>query len=98
MRRSTILPLAAVAALASCDRTVTPTEALPPLEASSLDAGAGAWRTIVLTTADQIPVAAPAAVTSPAYAAELAAVKAAQASITDAQRANVRFWSAGGRL
>lgn len=84
--------------VASCDRSVTPTEVLPPLQASSLDATAGTWRLLVLTAPDQVPVAAPAAVTSAAYLAELAAVKTAQANITDDQRRNVRYWSGGGVL
>jgi membrane-associated phospholipid phosphatase len=97
--RPRALPFAALAlAMASCDRTVTPTEVLPPLDAASLDAGAGSWRMLVLTSADQIPVAAPAAVTSPAYAAELTALKQAQRNMTAAQRGNVAFWSGGGVL
>jgi hypothetical protein len=57
------------AALAGCDRTVQPTEALPPAAASSLDADAGGWRMLVLGRPDEIAVAAPAAVTSEAYRA-----------------------------
>lgn len=84
--------------LTSCDRTVRPTEALPPLAAASLDAGAGSWRMLVLTSADQVAVPAPAAPTSDAYRAELDAVKAAQAAMTDAQRKAVTYWSGGGVL
>ena len=65
-----ILAATAVVA-ASCDRTVSPTENLPPLEAASIDADAGAWGFFVLTGPEQIAVPAPAAVTSEAYMAEL---------------------------
>jgi hypothetical protein len=84
--------------LASCDRTVTPTEALPPQPAASLDAGAGSWRMLVLAAPDQIAVPAPAAVTSDAYRAELEAVKAAQRSMTASQRRATEYWSGGGVL
>jgi len=84
--------------LASCDRTVRPTEALPPLAPASADAGAGGWRMFVLNAPDQIAVAPPAAVGSDAYTAELAALKAAQAAMTDAQRRNVAHWAGGGVL
>lgn len=85
-------------ALLSCDRTVAPTEGLGTLAPASADAAAGSWRMLVLTAPDQIPVPAPAADTSAAYRAELAAVKAAQATMTDAQRAKVAYWSGGGVL
>jgi hypothetical protein len=95
------LPAAALAgalALASCDRTVSPTETLPPLQPASLDEGAGAWRMLVLTGPDQIPVPAPEPTTSDAYRAELEAVKAAQGKMTAAQRRAVAHWSGGGVL
>jgi hypothetical protein len=85
------------AAAASCDKTIVePSAALPPVDASSIDAGAGAWKMIVLTGPDQVVVPDPAAVTSPAYLAELQAVKTAQANMTDAQRRAVQFWTGAG--
>jgi hypothetical protein len=90
--------LASAVVPANCDRAVQPTEVLPPLHAASVDAGAGGWRMLVLSGPDQIPVAAPAAVTSDAYRAEIATVKAAQAGMTSAQRRAVAYWSGGGVL
>ena len=84
--------------LTSCDRSITDLEPLPPLAAASLDASAGNWQMIVLTSANQVHVAAPAAVTSDAYRAELAAIRQAQASITPAQRSKIDYWSGGGVL
>lgn len=81
-----------------CDNTISPTEALPPLEPAALDANAGSWRMMVLTGPDQFSVAAPAAVTSPAYLAELSAIKATQAKLTGAQRQAIAYWSGGGVL
>ncbi|HEX6059482.1 MAG TPA: phosphatase PAP2 family protein [Gemmatimonadaceae bacterium] len=90
--------LAGTGALASCDRTVNVTEVLPPLEAADLDADAGTWRMLVLGAPDDIAVPAPAAVTSDAYLAELAAIKAAQSRMTGTQRSAMTYWSGGGVL
>lgn len=67
-------------------------------EPSDVDADAGNWRLIVLTSTTQIPVAAPAAVDDPTYQAELSAIKDAQANLTDDQRSAIDYWSAGGVL
>src|SRR6187549_699644 len=91
--------LAIVVPLASCDKSIVePSASLPPVEASSVDAGAGAWKMIVLTGPDQVVVPDPAAPTSAAYLAELQAVKTAQANMTDAQRAEVQYWTGAGVL
>ena len=82
----------------SCDKSITDLEPLPPLAAASVDAAAGNWQMIVLTSANQVAVAAPAAVTSDAYKAEIAAVKVAQATLTSAQRAKIDYWAGGGVL
>ncbi len=55
-------------------------------------------RGIVLQSPTQVPVPEPAPVTDPGYQAEVAAVKAAQSQITEAQRAIVDYWSRGGVL
>jgi PAP2 superfamily protein len=99
--RSSLLAAVAAGALLftnGCDNSISPTEVLPPLEAASLDANAGSWRMIVLTGPTQFTVAAPASVTSPAYVAELDAIKAAQARLTNAQRQSIAYWSGGGVL
>lgn len=85
-------------ALSGCDNTITFSETLPPLQAASLDSGAGSWQMIVLSGPTQFTVAAPAAETSAAYSAELAAIKSAQAHLTDAQRRVIEYWSGGGVL
>ena len=96
--RSSLMPLVIVVAIAGCGNTITSSESLPPLQAASLDSAAGSWRMIVLSGPTQFAVAAPAADTSAAYAAELAAIKSAQASLTDAQRRSIEYWSGGGVL
>src|SRR5215211_36846 len=85
--------------IASCDKSIVePSASLPPIEAANVDAGAGAWKMIVLTAPEQVVVAEPAPVTSTVYLAEVQAVKTAQTNMTDAQRAAVQYWTGAGVL
>src|SRR5256885_7397971 len=93
-----IVSCAAALAGSGCDNTITSSETLPPLEMASLDSNAGSWRMIVLSGPTQFTVVAPAAETSAAYAAELAAIKTAQANLTAAQRSSIAYWAGGGVL
>ena len=83
---------------AGCDKSVGPFEVLPALDPTSLEPTAGSWRMVALTGPTQIAVPAPAAVTSPAYLAELDAVKTSQANLTNDQRKAIAYWSGGGVL
>ena len=85
-------------ALSSCSKQIASQESLPTASPSTQDSNAGTWKYIVLSGASQIPVAAPAPVSSTGYQAELATIKASQASITDAQRTAIAYWSGGGVL
>jgi hypothetical protein len=87
--------LAALAA-SGCDKSVSPSEVLPPLQPSTVEPTAGNWRMILLTGPTQFAVTAPAAVTTAAYAAELATIKTAQANVSSAQRDAIAYWSGGG--
>jgi hypothetical protein len=92
-----VLAAGAAALLAGgCEKSVSPFEVLPALEPTSQEPTAGTWRMIGLTSASQITVAAPTAVTSAAYLAELDAIKSAQATLTPAQQAAITYWSGGG--
>lgn len=82
----------------SCDKEVDGMEELPTLRPASTDPDAGGWQMILLTSPSQITLPAPAATNSAPYQAELAAVKDAQSKLTDAQRAIIQYWSAGGTL
>ncbi|MDP9176805.1 MAG: phosphatase PAP2 family protein [Gemmatimonadota bacterium] len=96
-RRPFFLGMTAAALIAGgCDKSVGPFEPLPPLEPSALDPAAGSWRMILLTSPTQISVAAPAAVTSAEYKAELDVIKSSQANLTAAQRQAIAYWSGGG--
>jgi hypothetical protein len=97
-----ILAIAAACATvlvgSSCDRSITASEQLPPLQAASLDSAAGGWSMILLSGPTQFTVAAPAAETSAAYATELDAIKTAQAHLTATQRRAIEYWNGGGVL
>jgi membrane-associated phospholipid phosphatase len=102
---SRIVSRAALAVAASttvlfvaCGKSVPATEVLPSQIFTSVDANAGAWKMIVLSSAAQINVVAPAPVTDAGYKNELAQIKTAQASLTDAQKASITYWSGGGVL
>ena len=96
LRITAVLSLAVLTL--SCDKSITQTEDLQPLIAASTDANAGSWRMIVLTSPSQIAVPPPDAVTSTAYLSELAAIKAAQQTMTPVQGERIAYWSGGGVL
>ncbi|MCU0356991.1 MAG: phosphatase PAP2 family protein [Cyclobacteriaceae bacterium] len=84
--------------IVSCQQEIEDGEIVKPLTPARLDEDAGTWSMIVLTSPDQVPVAAPASVTSDAYKAELEAIKKAQQSLSSAQQRTIDFWSGGGVL
>lgn len=81
----------------SC-KDITSLESLFPLTPANIDANAGTWKPIVLTTNNQIGVPAPTVVTSDAYKAELASIKDIQSKLTKDQRNIIAYWSVGGVL
>jgi hypothetical protein len=84
--------------LAGCSKSLPTQGDLPPSSPVSADANAGTWRMIVLNGPTQFPVAPPAPVGSGEYQSELAAIKAAQSNLTDAQRGSIDYWAGGGVL
>ncbi|HEX9187923.1 MAG TPA: PA-phosphatase, partial [Vicinamibacteria bacterium] len=96
--RRPVLLLAAALLAASCGKDVPTLETLSPASPAAADANAGTWRMLVLSGPTQIPVPAPAPVSSASYLAEIDAIKAAQATITDAQRQAIDYWAGGSVL
>jgi hypothetical protein len=96
--RATAAAVLAVLVHSGCGGTIPTLEELPPLTPAGADAGAGGWRMIVMTGPTQVAVPPPAPTDSDAYRAELATIRAGQASLTDAQREAIQYWSAGGVL
>jgi hypothetical protein len=94
--RLAVIACATALLAGGCDKSVSPLEVLPPLEPSSLEPTAGTWRMIALTSASQVAVAAPTAVTSAAYSAELDAIRTSQANLTADQQRAIAYWSGGG--
>jgi len=96
---SLAVALAAAAGVSiGCSKDIPTQEPLPASSPSGADANAGTWRMIVLSGPTQFDVPAPAPTSSETYQAELVAIKAAQASITDTQRQAIDTWAGGGVL
>lgn len=83
----------------ACNKNVSGrTDNLPALNPQNIDLNAGSWKTVLLSRPDTFAVAAPAAVTSTAYIAELNEIKGYQKNLTDAQQQSINYWSAGAVL
>ncbi len=83
----------------SCSKGINGrTDVIAPLSPSQIDINAGDWKTVLLTGPTEFPVAAPAAITTPGYIAELNEIKALQNSITPEQQAKINYWNAGSTL
>jgi hypothetical protein len=97
-----IILITIVAAIVNSCGEVNPEQQLKVLAPANIDADGGTWTGLLLTNFAQISApaipAAPTAVTSDAYKAELATIKGLQAGLTDKQRDIIRYWSAGGVL
>lgn len=97
---SIILSIAVIASLlSSCKKDiVSRVDQYPSLAPTNLDLNADTWRPILVTDPTVFTVAAPDATTSPAYVADLNEIKGYQRSLTDNQRAIIKYWSAGAVL
>src|SRR4051794_23314600 len=83
----------------SCSKTIeSRTDNIAPLNPVSQDLNAGKWRTVLLSTPDFFPVAAPPATNSPAYIADLNEIKGYQQNLSSSQTDKIRYWGAGGVL
>jgi len=95
----TIIAVAASVILVACSKKVTGvTDNLPALNPGNEDLNAGTWKAVLLTNLDSFPVAVPAATNAASYTAELNEIIGGQRSLTDAQRASIKYWSAGAVL
>jgi hypothetical protein len=96
---SRFLVLISLTVVFACNKTITNVNSgLPPLNPANEDLNAGTWKLIVLSRPDTFAVAAPAATSSPAYAADLNAIKGYQHNLTSDQRGQIQYWTAGGVL
>lgn len=74
------------------------TDNLPPLQPAKTDIEGGTWKTVLLATANEIPVPAPIATNTPEYIAQINEIKSWQADLTDEEKDIVKYWSAGAVL
>ncbi len=93
-----LLIVAVVSVVISCNKDVNSLEELVPLQPANVDANAGTWKLVVMTSPTQIQVPAPAAVSSAAYLAELESIKDLQSKLNKDQRKSIEYWSGGGIL
>ena len=76
----------------SCSKNaIGRTDYIPMLNPAKTDINAGSWKTILLTDPTEFNVAAPAAVTSTAYTAELNEIKALQNNLTKEQDTKIAY-------
>lgn len=80
--------------LVACDKTIDEPQRDSYVPVST-DEKAGTWKTYLLSSSAEIPVAEPKAVSSPEYIAELASLKQQSASLTKEQREAVEYWGSG---
>src|SRR5437667_5844135 len=100
MRNKILLPaLAVLLTMTACNKDVSNRTAdLPALNPADQDVNAGSWKTMLLSRPDSFGVAAPAATNSTGYAADILELKGYQKSMTSAQGAAIKYWSAGAVL
>lgn len=88
-----------VPAFFACQRTVTEKNTVyESLNPTNTDANAGDWKPVVLTLANEFPLAAPTPTNVAVYNRELTEIKGFQATLTAEQRASIQYWSAGAVL
>jgi hypothetical protein len=70
----------------------------PVINPTRVDANAGTWKPILLTTANEFACAVPIATTSPDYIVQLNEIKSFQNQITSEEKQLVNYWGAGAVL
>ncbi len=86
--------------IVSCNKEVTYTEGLAPLEPTDVDANAGTWKPVFVAsyTKYAATVPTPADTSTTAYKTELATIKNLQGVLTSGQQKAIDYWSGGGVL
>jgi hypothetical protein len=83
----------------SCSKGISGrTDDLPPLAPSKADIDAGTWKTVLLTSPNEIPVAVPVATNSPEYIAQVNEIKSWQEDLSSEEKDIVKYWAAGAVL
>ena len=90
-----ILIAGTVSLIAACNKDVEE-RSVPDFEPSNIEANGGSWKTILLAGPADITIAAPEAVNSAAYQAELAQVVQMQAAISKEDQQVIDKWKNSG--
>jgi hypothetical protein len=94
-----VLAISASVFLGSCKKTVIDhTTLYPALNPSSTDINADTWKPVLIGDPSVFTVAAPDAIASPAYVADINEIKGYQSNLTSDQKAIISYWSAGAVL
>src|ERR1700761_4472992 len=100
LRYTTIITMVMISlSYSSCKKDIIDrTTQYQSLSPTNEDLNADTWKPVLITDPTVFTVAAPDATTSPAYIADLNEIKGYQRSLTDDQRAIIKYWSAGAVL
>ncbi|MEO6639447.1 MAG: phosphatase PAP2 family protein [Ginsengibacter sp.] len=99
MKKFFFLSLIIMTIIISCKKGIEGrTDDLPGLTPSNIDINAGTWKPVLLADPTEFPVAAPAAITSPDYIAQLNEIKSWQSHLSSGERDIIKYWSAGAVL
>ncbi len=82
----------------SCEKDLPQQLDFEAYEFTGLDEDGGDWKALLIGNPNQIGIPAPESASSPAYLAELAALKTTSAQITGAQDAAIRYWSSNALI
>ncbi|PRY10626.1 PAP2 superfamily protein [Pontibacter ummariensis] len=82
--------------LASCDKDVVESNAgYPALDPANIDADAGSWAPMVVSSAAAFSLPAPQPTSSAAYQQELQELKELRSSLTEEQKRVINYWKVG---
>ena len=85
--------------LVACNKDVEGrTDNTPSLNPANIDLNAGIWKPILLTGPAEFAVAAPAAIGTADYIAQINEIKTWQAELSGEEKRIVKYWSAGAVL
>lgn len=85
--------------LGSCKKEIIErTNQYPALNPTNIDLNADTWKPVLVQDPTVFTVAAPDALTSPAYVADIEEIEGYQKNITSDQQAIINYWSAGAVL
>lgn len=94
-----LLMLSLAVSMTACSKKLEEaTAGAPLLNPSKIDENAGDWKPILLSSAEEFPVAAPGALGTPDITAQISEIKSWQANISTEESTLMKFWGAGAVL